>query len=128
MKYLASVVLAIVLSLSFLVSAAKADEYVNGYYRSNGTYVNGYYRSSPDGNPYNNYSFPGNYNPYTGVTATGNPDTYLSNYYDYSYPTYGSYYSYPSYSPYLYDDYSSPYDSLYDSYNSYDYSDSLYGY
>lgn len=60
---------------------AYADVWVNGYYRSNGTYVQGHYRSSPDGNPYNNWSYPGNTNPYTGVTATGNPNTYLNNYY-----------------------------------------------
>ena len=55
---------------------------VNGYYRKNGTYVQPHYRSYPDGNPYNNYSFPGNTNPYTGKTSTGNPDTYLNNYYN----------------------------------------------
>lgn len=36
----------------------------------------------PDGNPYNNYSFPGNTNPNTGNVAPGNPDTYLRNYYN----------------------------------------------
>lgn len=55
---------------------------VSGYYRKNGTYVQPYYRSAPDGNPYNNYSFPGNTNPYTGKTSTGNSDTYLNNYYN----------------------------------------------
>ena len=59
-----------------------ADEYVNGYTRSDGTYVQGYMRSSPDGDPYNNYSFPGNTNPYTGKVAPGNPDTYLRNYFN----------------------------------------------
>lgn len=62
---------------------------VSGYYRKNGTYVQPYYRSSPDGNPYNNYSYPGNYNPYTGQYAKGNPDTYLSRYY-HIYPIYSS--------------------------------------
>jgi hypothetical protein len=61
-----------------------ADEYVHGYTRSDGTYVQGYMRSSPDGNPYNNYSFPGNTNPHTGKAAPGNPDTYLRNYYNHS--------------------------------------------
>src|SRR3989344_7277974 len=78
----------------------KADVWVNGYTRSNGTYVNGYYRSSPDSNPYNNYSFPGNTNPYTGKVAPGNPDTYLKNYYEKSsggsYFGGGSYYSIPT--------------------------------
>ena len=63
-------------------SSAWADEYVDGYYRADGTYVQPYWRSDPDGNPYNNYSFPGNLNPYTGTIAPGNPDTYLDNYYD----------------------------------------------
>jgi hypothetical protein len=52
------------------------DVWVHGYWR-NGSYVQGHYRSHPNGNPYDNWSFPGNTNPYTGVTATGNPDTYL---------------------------------------------------
>lgn len=68
--------------------------HVNGYYRSNGTYVNGYERTAPDGNPYNNYSYPGNYNPNTGKITGGNPATYLNNYYSNSGG--GSYYSYPS--------------------------------
>lgn len=36
-------------------------------------------RSNPDGNPYNNWSYPGNTNPYTGKVAPGNPSTYLDN-------------------------------------------------
>lgn len=55
---------------------------VKGYYKKNGTYVQPHYRSNPDGNPYNNWSYPGNTNPYTGKTATGNLDTYLKNYYN----------------------------------------------
>ena len=60
---------------------AQKTIWVKGYYRDNGTYVQGYYKTAPDGNPYNNFSYPGNYNPYTGKTATGNPETYLRNYY-----------------------------------------------
>jgi len=56
------------------------DVYVPGYYRKDGTYVRPHYRSRPDSNPYNNFSFPGNVNPYTGKVAPGNPDTYLRNY------------------------------------------------
>ena len=55
---------------------------VSGYTRKNGTYVQPHIRSSPNSNPYDNYSFPGNTNPYTGKTSTGNPDTYLDNYYN----------------------------------------------
>ena len=61
-----------------------ADVWVSGYYRKDGTYVKGHWRSSPDGNPYNNWSFPGNINPYTGRIATGKQETYLKNYYKYS--------------------------------------------
>lgn len=90
-----------VFGLVGLSQIADAAVRVNGYYRSNGTYVQPHYRSSPDSSPYNNYSYPGNTNPYTGVTAGGNPDTYLNNYYGssgtYSAPTYSRYnYSYPT--------------------------------
>jgi hypothetical protein len=53
---------------------------VRGYFRKNGTYVQPHYRSLPDGNPYNNYSYPGNINPYTGKVAPGSPSVYLKNY------------------------------------------------
>lgn len=57
------------LSISF--SIAYADVYVHGYTRKDGTYVSPHYRSNPDSSPYNNWSYPGNTNPYTGKTATG---------------------------------------------------------
>lgn len=55
------------------------DVHVRGYYRRNGTYVRPHWRSAPDGTPLNNYSFPGNVNPYTGQVAPGNPSAYLRN-------------------------------------------------
>jgi hypothetical protein len=72
--------------------------HVNGYYRSNGTYVQPYERTAPDSSPYNNYGYPGNYNPNTGTITGGSQETYLNNYYgtsgtysspspSYSYPT-----------------------------------------
>jgi hypothetical protein len=72
--------------------------YVNGYYRSNGTYVKGHERTAPDGNPYNNYSYPGNYNPNTGSITGGSADAYLNNYYKNSSggSSYSSSYSVPS--------------------------------
>lgn len=106
MKKILSLLILSVIIFSPLVTLA--DVWVNGYYRSNGTYVKGHYRSSPDSSPYNNYSYPGNTNPYTGKTATGNPSTYLNNYYDtpsYTYtptyvPTYTApTYTYPTYTP-----------------------------
>jgi hypothetical protein len=48
--------------------------------RKDGTYVGGYYRSNPDGNPYNNWSYPGKVNPYTGKEATGDSNRYLERY------------------------------------------------
>lgn len=60
-------------------SQAHAD-YVQGYTRKDGTYVAPHQRTSPDRNPYNNYNFPGNYNPNTGRTTPGNADTYLDRY------------------------------------------------
>ena len=61
------------------VSLAEA-EWVKGYYRNDGTYVQPYQRSQPDRNPYNNYGFPGNYNPNTGRITPGNPNNYLDKY------------------------------------------------
>lgn len=57
---------------------------VRGYFRKDGTYVQPHVRSTPDGNPYNNYSFPGNYNPNTGTTTPGNSESYLRRYYNQS--------------------------------------------
>jgi hypothetical protein len=72
-----------IISFLFIISLAFAgDVFVNGYFRSDGTYVKPHYRTYPDKNPYNNYSFPGNYNPHTGKIAPGNPSTYLERYYN----------------------------------------------
>jgi len=79
-----SIILVVVLAvlISFLtVSLAEAGR-VRGYTRRDGTYVQPHYRTNPDVNPYNNYNFPGNYNPNTGRTTAGNSDTYLERYYD----------------------------------------------
>ncbi len=99
LKVIASsfLLLSIVGGLFLMVSDADAAVRVKGYFRKDGTYVQSYYRSNPDGNPYNNWSFPGNVNPYTGKVATGNPDTYLNNYYNNSGSIYTSLLS-PSYS------------------------------
>jgi len=73
-------VLMIVVSF-FLTHLAEAGQ-VRGYYRNDGTYVQPYLRTNPDGNPYNNYNFPGNYNPNTGRITPGNPNSYLNEYYN----------------------------------------------
>jgi hypothetical protein len=76
--FIAAAALALMVSL-VMVSVADAAVHVNGYYRKNGTYVAPHYRSDPDGIPTNNWSYPGNTNPVTGKTATGDPATYLQN-------------------------------------------------
>ncbi|MEW6429574.1 MAG: hypothetical protein AB1568_16255 [Thermodesulfobacteriota bacterium] len=45
---------------------AAADEFVNGYFRKDGTYVQPHFRSEPNQYRYDNYSSQGNTNPYTG--------------------------------------------------------------
>jgi hypothetical protein len=58
-------------AMAFAPSAADA-EWVRPYTRRDGTYVQGHYRSNPDGNPYNNSSYPGNWNPNKGDFTPGN--------------------------------------------------------
>lgn len=72
----------LILLATLLVTFSFSQVKVKGYYRKDGTYVQPHYRSSPDGNPYNNYSYPGNINPYTGKIAPGNADAYLNSYYN----------------------------------------------
>jgi hypothetical protein len=73
--------LGLALGAGLLLGTADAQTRVEGYFRRDGTYVQPHYRSTPDRNPYNNWSFPGNMNPYTGELATGRLDTYLQHYY-----------------------------------------------
>jgi hypothetical protein len=54
-----SAILVIFVILVVPLAASAGDVYVRGYYRKDGTYVQPHYRSAPDGNPYNNWSFPG---------------------------------------------------------------------
>ena len=74
--------MSLVVLISFLAINLAEAGWVRGYYRQDGTYVQPHYRTNPDGNPYNNYSFPGNYNPNTGRITPGNPNTYLQRYYN----------------------------------------------
>ncbi|MDP7038536.1 MAG: hypothetical protein QGI45_05215 [Myxococcota bacterium] len=61
---------ALVSSVALFSGSAKADTYVRGYFRSNGTYVQPHYRSDRDGNFYNNWTTYPNVNPYTGKRGT----------------------------------------------------------
>lgn len=56
--------------ITFGASSSFADQYVNSYYRKDGTYVQGYTRSNSNNTVTDNYSFKGNTNPYTGETGT----------------------------------------------------------
>lgn len=56
--------------LAVFTNPTFADEYVNGYLRSDGTYVQGHYRSNSDNSYNNNYSTQGNYNPHTGESGS----------------------------------------------------------
>lgn len=76
-------VIYLIAALSLLwASIAGAQVWVRPHIRKDGTYVPGHYRSRPDASPYNNWSYPGNTNPYTGEIAPGNPDIYLDRYRD----------------------------------------------
>jgi hypothetical protein len=59
MKYTITLLAALAIGAGSL----KADVYVDGYTRSNGTYVEGHYRTSPNGTTSDNYSS-GAYNPH----------------------------------------------------------------
>lgn len=83
--FLFGIFVASLLSFSF-AEVADAAVRVRGYYRSNGTYVQSYYRSNSNSTYYDNYSYKGNYNPYTGSYGTKS--------YSSSYKSYRSYYRY----------------------------------
>ena len=72
-----------------LTGVACADDYVNGYYKNNGTYVQPYTRSAPDNSYNNNYNVQGNYNPSTGQQGTDHR-TYNDRTPEYNQKTYGN--------------------------------------
>jgi hypothetical protein len=74
------ILLAVALVLGWL-GVAQAQVLVEPYILMDGKYVGGHYRSNPDGNSYNNWSYSGNVNPYTGKQATGDPNRYLERQY-----------------------------------------------
>lgn len=80
MKKVLLLVLFFVFSFSFVSPNSADATYVRGYYRSNGTYVQPYHRTSPNSTYRDNYSYKGNYNPYTGKIGT---KTYRSYKYKY---------------------------------------------
>jgi hypothetical protein len=53
---------------------------VYGHFRKDGSYVAPYQRSTRDIDLYNNYNFPGNYNPNKGQITPGDPNISLELY------------------------------------------------
>ena len=76
-----TILLSVALSLT-LLSVADAQVRVRPHIRKDGTYVPEHFRSQPDSNPRNNWSYPGNINPYTGEEGRGDPYRYLDQYRD----------------------------------------------
>ena len=70
----------VVFTITVLSSFAQSSHYVGGYYRSDGTYVPGHYQTNSNGNPWDNWSTRGNYNPYTGKPGTVDPYAPRSHY------------------------------------------------
>lgn len=63
----------VITAIYCLTVAHQADATrVRSYYRSTGRYVQKHYRSNADGYKYNNYSYKGNLNPYTGKKGSKN--------------------------------------------------------
>lgn len=82
----------VILALALIGAAADTSEAkssrVNGYIKKDGTYVAPHYRTTPDSNPYNNYSTPGNLNPNSGAITGGSLPSYTEK--SYSSPNSGS--------------------------------------
>src|SRR4029077_10722453 len=70
------------LALLATITFANAQGYhwVIPHYDHNGNFYNGHYQTNPDGNPFDNWSTRGNYNPFTGTPGYRDP-----------YNSYGSY-------------------------------------
>jgi hypothetical protein len=65
--------------LVLLPTLSEAAE-IHGHFRKDGTYVHPYQRSTRDSELYNNYNFPGHYNPNKGQITPGDPNTSLELY------------------------------------------------
>lgn len=76
----------IILIFLLLAGFASADEYVNGYFRSNGKYVQPHFKSNKNHTKQDNFSTYGNINPYTGKKGTKK----YNNQNSYNYGGYGS--------------------------------------
>jgi hypothetical protein len=87
------IITVLLLLFSATFAFAQGSHWTNGYYRNDGTFVPGHYQTNPNGNPWDNWSTRGNYNPYTGKPGTVDPSGPGSNYYNsghYYYDAYGN--------------------------------------
>jgi len=66
--------IAIATCLWCLAFASFASEYVNGYFKKDGTYVEGYFKTPPNVTNQDNYSTQYNVNPHTDSTGNRAPD------------------------------------------------------
>lgn len=73
-KILATILISIILTLSFYSFAEAKTVRVKGYFKpSTGTFVQPHYKTSPNRNKLDNWSTKGNINPITGKKGTVNP-------------------------------------------------------
>jgi hypothetical protein len=73
-KILTTILLVLVVSLSFFSIVEARSVRVRGYYKpSTGRYIMPHYRTSPNRTKWDNWSTKGNINPYTGRRGTVNP-------------------------------------------------------
>lgn len=81
-KSLCLILAALLVVIAFPPLLFSGDVSVNGYWKDTNhdgvkdTYVSPYHRTSPNDTVKDNYGYPGNYNPNTGTTSPGYPDTY----------------------------------------------------
>ena len=77
-----SLLASLLVIIALPILALAGDTSVRGHWRDTDrdgikdTYVEPFHRTSPNKTLKDNYEYPGNYNPYKGETAPGNPDTY----------------------------------------------------
>ena len=69
-----------VLAPSSAAASCYGSTWVDGYIRTDGTYVHGHYRTCPDSSTSNNWSAPGNTNPFTGSGGASSGSTYHPRY------------------------------------------------
>jgi hypothetical protein len=81
-KSISIIVATLLIAIAFPPLLFASDVSVKGYWKDTNhdgvkdTYVSPSHRTSPNDTVKDNYGYPGKYNPNTGTTSPGNPDTY----------------------------------------------------